>query len=210
MALLLFICLAVCRPSAKSFLIGITFSVLLVYIVPKLAAILPGTYQILFDVDALFSYTKTAYNEIAMGHISRGEGLEIVTEQMFKGNIFYILFGYGLGGANIIEFLNLSSEVHMIEGWRNYNYFTLTNLYLEMGIIGLVAFAAIFFTLLRIYRAISDPTYRAFGIVMIIFIIITMWYNQSWSVDGISYMLVLALAVPLIMSRYENEQENVS
>lgn len=194
------------KPNLRTLFLCAGIIIFISLIVPKMTDFLPDNFNQLYDVEALISYNNSAYNETGRGFISRGNGLDIIRSEINNGSIFKTIFGNGLGGANSISFLNIESKIEITDGWRNYNFFSLIFLVIEMGYLGVVGFLIIFLMLAICYLKIRDKFYKTFGLVMIIITCINIWYNSSWIIDNTAYMLTFFMAIPLI--QLKNESRN--
>lgn len=193
------------RPSLRSVGLIIGCAVLVYTVLPRMIEYLPENFSQMNSIEALLEYNETAYNESGRGYISRGNGFEIISTEINNGSFGKNTFGNGLGGGNSIGFLNIESTIEKVHGWRNYDYFSLTYIALEMGYVGIVGFVIIFLMLAACYVKIQDSFYKRFGILMIVITGINMWYNSSWIIDSTAYLLVFFLSIPLI---YEKEVRN--
>lgn len=195
--------LLICRFNIRNLLLVSVLALLLIWGYPRLATIMPSNFHQLFDISTLMEYSNTAYNESGLGYISRGEGIQIINQEVFANNPIRQLLGTGLGGANKVSFLNISSLTNSLHGWRHYDYFSIMYIYIEMGYIGLGLFILIGLFLLRCYLKINDVMYRNLGVLMIIVTILNFWYNSSWITEGTAYIMILFLTIPLLKLKRE-------
>lgn len=199
--IILILALLICKKSVKGVLFVLILSICIVNILPVIANLLPDNFQQMLNIDSLISYSQTAYNESGRGYISRGSGLEVIKDSIFKNNWFKTLFGLGLGGANQISFLGIESLGYYSQGWRHYDYFSIMYLFTETGIVGILFFGIIFINFFRGFRTVEKVEYRYFGYLMIAIVLINFWYNSSWTTDGTSYLLMLFMALPYIYNK---------
>ena len=195
------------RLSLRTLLLCVGIFIFIGLIVPKMTDFLPDNFNQLYDIEALISYNNSAYNETGRGFISRGNGLDIIRSEINNDSIFRTILGNGLGSANSLSFFNISSQIEITDGWRNYNFFSLTFLVIEMGYLGVIAFLIIFLMLAICYVKIKDNFYKTFGLVMIVITCINIWYNSSWIIDNTAYMLAFFMAIPLIQLKNESKSK---
>lgn len=193
------------RLSLRTLLLCVGFFVFIGLIVPKMTDFLPDNFNQLYDIEALISYNNSAYNETGRGFISRGNGLDIIRSEINNDSIFRTILGNGLGSANSLSFFNISSQIEITDGWRNYNFFSLTFMVIEMGYLGVIAFLIIFLMLAICYVKIKDNFYKTFGLLLIVITCINIWYNSSWIIDNTAYMLSFFMAIPLIQLKNESK-----
>ena len=193
------------RLSLRTLLLCVGFFVFIGLIVPKMPDFLPDNFNQLYDIEALISYNNSAYNETGRGFISRGNGLDIIRSEINNDSIFRTILGNGLGSANSLSFFNISSQIEITDGWRNYNFFSLTFMVIEMGYLGVIAFLIIFLMLAICYVKIKDNFYKTFGLLLIVITCINIWYNSSWIIDNTAYMLSFFMAIPLIQLKNESK-----
>lgn len=189
------------KKNIKNTLIIVVATILMINLYPKIIDRLPSNFQQLTSFEALIDYSKNAYNETGKGYISRGEGLEIISEEIFDNSISEVLLGTGLGGGNQISSIGIESLIHQKEGWRRYEYFSIMFLYLETGVFGVLAYFGIFLFMIKRYFKIRRREYTCLGIITICITIFNFWYNSAWTTDGTSYMLALFMVIPFILEK---------
>ncbi|MBQ9531650.1 MAG: hypothetical protein IJR70_06220 [Eubacterium sp.] len=208
---ILILSITLSRLSAKNGLL-IVAGIIAVYIgFQVLTTLFPESASLLMDVDELNSYASTSYGDKL---ISRATPFSQVNDYFFKGNIFYILFGYGFGACeDSVTFKWANSDFATVYGHLKYRNLSTSMNFLETGAIGLIAFVAIFVILFQITQKQKQkmPEHRhmlAFNQTAAALTILNIWYNASIR-RPIGFFIFFCLSTVIVLSREKQQQERL-
>ena len=112
------------------------------------------------------------------------------------------LFGLGLGNCDRAEgFEFLTSPFYRQYGWLHYDWFMLSFVLLETGLVGLAIyimfFVLVFVAAGREEKKCEDPTYCQMGQIIAVICPILVVYDSSLRIE-IAYLIYFALALPFL------------
>ena len=118
----------------------IILSVVLLFFGMKLLAIYnPVSLSYMNSLEQLQWYFTNSYS--SQGGIGRSNGFDVINQQFFNGNYLKQVIGLGLGQCDYSVIRLFSSKFYDQYGWLNYRLFFYAMTYLEMGVLGLCAYA---------------------------------------------------------------------
>lgn len=166
-----------------------------------------NSLQFIFDIQNLLWYN----NEIGYGSedaINRLSAFEIITDQVFKNDTLKQMIGVGLGNANKINFLNISSAIYSTYSALRYDWFTHAMVFIEMGWIGIVLYEAfygytIIFCVKKFKASQRMKMYYFFGIAVAALSLLNSMYNNGISTEAAGFMFFFSIAVPAIAAKQE-------
>lgn len=138
------------------------------------------------------------------GDLNRFFAIQTLTEKFFKNNILGFLMGLGLGNAEYsLGFSFLTSAFYSAYSWLHYQYFSISFVFIETGIIGIVLYFGIFVGAgmqgVKKFEKKSDT--KTFFMIMCIMMLIMIFYNPSLRNEQCGYILYMVLAMPSVYSK---------
>lgn len=167
-----------------------------------------NSLQFIFNIQNLLLYS----NDMGYGSedaINRLSAFEIITDQVFQNDTLKQLIGVGLGNANKINFLDISSAIYLTYSALRYDWFTHAMVFIEMGWIGIVLYEAFYgytivFCIKKFKMSQKLKKYYFFGIAVAALALLNSMYNNGLSIEMSGFMFFFSLAVPLIAAKQED------
>lgn len=192
------------RPSLKTAglcLLGFLGIVLAVKILQRYD---PDTLSFFLDADARENYLGgNGYTN--SGDLNRFTAVQQLYQRFFKGNLIYILFGFGLGSCETSSYSFLQSKFYKEYGYLHYRWFSHAWIYLEQGAIGLLLIvlfiASVAFSSLLLRKSERKDlvlTTLAFSATTLLGLL----YNCALEMD-VCYIIAFMLSIPFILSKEE-------
>lgn len=159
--------------------------------------LLPWSYERVTNLELFLEYgssTTGGYN------ISRFGAFTEINEMFFKNNIFYNLFGYGLGNCEFSKYSIFLSDFYKRNGWLNYRWFAHQWMFLETGYLGLILYILIIVGFLiygQFYSKKMDSQesmYCGTGKIMVVITVISMFCNALVKGDS-GYIPFFGIAI---------------
>ncbi len=165
-------------------------------------------YTLLFDDN--FGYSNK-------NDISRGRAFAQIDSLFYEDKLQNKLFGFGIGNCDSSKTLGLYSDFYNdYEETLHYDWFTHSMVYLELGLIGFLAFISIFivnivnsFIVYKKCNKIETIEYRSNIIgafCFSIFCIISIWYDSFFRI-GYAYFAFVFIAIPYIYGKPQIESK---
>ncbi len=141
-----------------------------------------------------------------VGYIDRLNFISVISERIFNGDWWKILFGIGIGNGEYSSVDSFTSNFYSIYGNAfRYHNFSSSAVFLEVGLIGLVLFsvAHIFLLTKCIYFTRNADGrislyYGNIGLGISLIIIVFLFYNNIARTD-ISFLLSYFMAIPFVL-----------
>lgn len=138
------------------------------------------------------------------GDLNRFFAIQTLTEKFFKNNPLGFLFGLGLGNAEYsMGYDFLTSTFYSMYNWLHYQYFSISFVFIETGILGIITYFLIF-----INGAIQGIKYlnkksssKTFFYVMVLIMLIMIFYNPSLRNEQCGFILYMILAMPMVYQK---------
>lgn len=138
------------------------------------------------------------------GDLNRFFAIQTLTEKFFKNNIWGFLMGLGLGNAEYsMSFSFLTSDFYSAYNWLHYQYFSISFVFIEAGLIGIVLYIGIFVSacIQGLKRLEKESDSKTFFSIMCIMMLIMIFYNPSLRNEQCGYILYMILAMPSVYSK---------
>lgn len=138
------------------------------------------------------------------GDLNRFYAIQTLTEKFFKNDLMGFLFGLGLGNAEYsIGYSFLTSSFYSSYSWLHYQYFSISFVFIETGIVGIVSYFMIFITgAVQGFKYLGKRSNsRIFYVVMIVMMLIMIFYNPALRNEQCGFMLYMILALPAVCKR---------
>lgn len=169
----------------------------------------PKTAEMMNPVGLIDYASSESHGYSSKNDISRVRAFEQINKYFFKNNLFYNLYGYGLGNCDVSSFsIFNSSFASKYDETLHYTWFSHAMLYLETGYAGYFLYITIFIYIIiyslskRKYDKSNYDFYTNIAIISIIYIIIT-FYNASLRND-ISYFAYIYLFTVFILNNVQS------
>ena len=164
-------------------------------------------YSAIFSVQGFMDYLTRDSGYNGDGDLNRLTGVSIIAQSIFKNDLIHILFGLGLGNA---EYTNFFTSVFYNQYSRlNYQWFHMIWMFIETGIIGVIAYLSIFIkSLIEAFKVKSSDKYVAISKILILIMFILFVYNISLRSESAGYLLFTILSIPYIYKRNERRKED--
>lgn len=198
------------RHKLKAFLVIVGCIAFLIIGIQVLAVTSPESLDYLQDIDSMIEYSSRSDFGWGDIRISRLTAIAQIDEYFFKDNLFYKLFGYGLGACEDSEtFAIFNSSFADQYAYLQYRNISASMNYLETGRIGLgsfvLIFALIFYITYKLLKKeiIGNIYIAVFVQMMCVMSIVLIWYNSSVRRET-AYLLYFALASVFIYAKDRN------
>lgn len=153
------------------------------------------------SMSSLIKLASSSEGYTGSGDINRLTAIQDVVRLIYNGDLISSLFGVGLGTANINDetamFVSRFADTHY--SWLSTSYY-----YVEVGIIGLVAYFAS--NLLPMLYVRKESDYAWMVRVICIMTIFLLFYNESMKTEA-SYMIAFLMSVNMIYSKGKKKTE---
>jgi O-antigen ligase len=146
------------------------------------------------------------------GDLNRFFAVQTLTDMFFKNDPIGFLYGLGLGNAEYSAgYAFLTSNFYLEYSWLHYQYFSVSFVFIETGIIGLILYFGIFIRAGAQGIKCIDKNYkdRMLFLIMIIMMIIMVFYNPSLRNEQSGFILYMILAMPMVYKKEENSVKQV-
>lgn len=184
------------KPNIKTVLITVFGAIALSFALTVIQEYYSGSgTRSLNSIEGIIDYvTKSSYS-YSTDSINRIGGIVTIKRLFFGGK--NSMLGVGLGMADHSSFF--SSRIFDQYGYTNYSWFLIPYLYLETGIIGVIAYFSIFFGMLADTLKITPSlaVARKSGIILFFISIMMIIYNCSLRVDA-AYAYFAFLSIPFV------------
>lgn len=181
-------------------------SVVSVVISANLLELLFPNWENWFSLDYMISAALSSNGYTDSGDMNRLTSIPIAWD-MFLTTWPKRLFGLGLGNCDSSTFSFLSTDFFQKYGYLHYNWFSVSFMFLETGILGLTCYLA-FFGFVYVLAGKRKKSGEADNIsaqlakVMAVVSVILIIYNQSMRTEG-GYMMYFILALPFLRREKE-------
>lgn len=138
------------------------------------------------------------------GDLNRFYAIQTLTEKFFKNDLIGFLFGLGLGNAEYsMGYSFLTSSFYASYSWLHYQYFSISFVFIETGMIGIISYFMIFITgAIQGFKYLrGHSNLRTFYIVMIVMMLIMIFYNPALRNEQCGFILYMILALPAVCKR---------
>jgi len=145
---------------------------------------------------------STGYTGI--GDFNRGNAIKRINEEFFAGDKRSQLLGIGLGGGEFSDRFELFNSPFYEQNWlTHYQYFLHALLYLQTGLVGLVAYCGIFFTAAAqaLVRVPKGDGYKRLSILLPLLMLITVFYNTGMREEQTAFLLFGLLSAPMLQNQ---------
>lgn len=194
--------------NAKNGILVIVGIIALFIGIQVLTALDPTSAELLQDFDSLNEYTKITYGNKV---IARGTPFSQINNYFFNGNVFYNLFGYGLGACeDSVTFSWANSAFSARYGYLGYRNLSTAMIFIETGYVGIVTFMAIFVGVFVNAQKLKQNNmenryFYAFSQVTSIILIANIWYNSTVRRE-IAYLSFFCMAAYIICEREKTKK----
>ena len=164
--------------------------------------------KIMLEVTRTGGYTN-------IGDINRFTFLNTINNLIFRNNILERIFGLGLGACEFSDNIKLfMSSFYIKYYYLHYFYFSLSWMYVECGVIGMIGYLLSFvITFIRGIRRIrrinkvdmDKTSYYTVGVVVCFCSILLLIYNQSMRLPT-AYLIYMGIS---LMTIYRNENNSL-
>ena len=140
------------------------------------------------------------------GDLNRFFAIQTLTEMFFKRDLAGFLLGIGLGNAEYASFSFLTSAFYNAYNWLHYQYFSISFVFIENGMVGIILYFGIFISAAiqgRKYLK-KDQEMNVFYIIMIIMMVIMIFYNPALRNEQCGFLLYMMLALPMVVKKISN------
>lgn len=174
-------------------------------------------FEKLLSIEGLINAVTTESGYGNSGYIDRLTAVRVINKYFFDdAGIWTKLFGLGMGNAEYSSVSMFTSEFYREYGTTfKYLYFTVSSIYMEVGMVGLILFVSIPITLFircfiqikRIHiKAGSGEMlfYENVGLGMTALSIMYIWYNNLHRTD-LAFLLAFYIAVPISVKYHRLE-----
>ncbi len=196
------------RLSAKNGLLIVSAVVVLYVGFQVLTTVFPESAELLQNFNDLNEYTATSYDDT---RISRATPFSQINDYFFKGNLFYNLFGYGFGACeDSTTFSWANSKFATLYRDLQYRNISTSMNFIETGIIGLLAFAAIFIFLFNLaskqkHKIPEQRNMLVFTQISAVIAFLNIWYNSSLR-RPIGFLIFFCLSTVIVISREKEKK----
>ena len=159
--------------------------------------LLPGIMKQITSVNYIEKYVTASW--VGSYYIPRIGSYSFISDRIFHGNMFWKLFGLGMGNCDTSSFGFLQSYYYNRYGFMNYRWIFQQWTIMENGIVGFLSFVLFFiviiFYLFKIRKKFvgREKCIIDTSIITAIISIITMWMNNTLKVDT-SYIPYFVIA----------------
>lgn len=159
--------------------------------------LLPGIMKQITSVNYIEKYVTASW--VGSYYIPRIGSYSFISDRIFHGNMFWKLFGLGIGNCDTSSFGFLQSYYYNRYGFMNYRWIFQQWTIMENGIVGFLSFVLFFiviiFYLFKIRKKFvgREKCIIDTSIITAIISIITMWMNNTLKVDT-SYIPYFVIA----------------
>lgn len=159
--------------------------------------LLPGIMKQITSVNYIEKYVTASW--LGSYYIPRIGSYSFISDRIFQGNMFWKLFGLGMGNCDTSSFGFLQSYYYNRYGFMNYRWIFQQWTIMENGIVGFLSFVLFFiviiFYLFKIRKKFvgREKCIIDTSIITAIISIITMWMNNTLKVDT-SYIPYFVIA----------------
>jgi hypothetical protein len=156
------------------------------------------------------AFRSSGYDGI--GDLNRFFAIQTLTDRFFKNDTIGFLFGIGLGNAEYSTgYAFLTSNFYSKYSWLHYQYFSVSFVFIETGIIGLALYFGIF-----ISSGIQGVKYidkkfntRTFFMIMFVMMLIMIFYNPALRNEQCGFILYMILAMPMVYKKEKGSSKQV-
>ncbi len=153
------------------------------------------------------AFRKSGYD--GTGDLNRFSAVPTLIQKFFPGNLLGMLLGLGLGNAEYSQgFSVLTSNFYNAYHWLHYQYFSISFVFIETGLLGLFTYIMIFVSgikqgLCKLYISSRDKT---FFLCMVCMMLVLIVYNPCLRNEQCGYILYMILAMPMTKQNTENRK----
>lgn len=185
------------------------FSTIAVVAAANLLELIFPNWENWFSLDYMLSAALSSNGYTDSGDMNRLTSIPIAWD-MFLTTWPKRLFGLGLGNCDSSAFSFLSTDFFQKYGYLHYNWFSVSFMFLETGILGLTCYLAFFVFVYvlagkRKKSGGADELSVQLAKVMAVISLILIIYNQSMRTEG-GYMMYFIFALPFLCRESEARQ----
>ena len=147
-----------------------------------------------------------------VGDLNRFNAIPVLINKFFKNDLSGTLFGLGLGNADYsLSFTALQSSFYQEYSWLHYQWFSVSFVFIETGIIGLFFYIMIFISGFTQGRTMisKNSVYHGLYIMMVIMMVIMIVYNPALRNEQCGYILYFILAIPFAMDNSRKRSKRI-
>lgn len=148
------------------------------------------------------AFRKSGYD--GNGDLNRFYAIQTLSEKFFKNDLIGFLLGLGLGNAEYsMGYSFLTSGFYTSYSWLHYQYFSISFVFIETGIIGIISYFMIFITgaIQGLKYLKKNANLRIFYIVMVIMMLMMIFYNPTLRNEQCGFILYMILSLPVVCKR---------
>lgn len=152
-------------------------------------------------------FRKTGYDGV--GDLNRFTAVQDLTVKFFSKDLIGFLFGLGLGNADYsLGYEALQSQFYRNYNWMHYQWFSISFVFIETGIIGLITYIMIFISALKqgLKNLEKKSFYQGFHMIMTLMMLIMIVYNPSLKNEQCGFILYLILAISAVIGKESEER----
>lgn len=173
---------------------------LLVFVTSTILVLMFDSFAGFFSLEALIVQI-TLDNYASENDIGRFSALSSLSER-FLPTISDQIFGMGLGNCDTSALDIFATDFYRSHASSHYSIFSHAFLFIETGIIGLVAYCSFFGVSLvssikRLKNNVSNKLFCQLAIIMSIMCFVLLVYNSSLRTD-VAYLIYFTLALPFV------------
>ncbi len=190
-----------------AFLTSFSWRKLLIFATGGALIVVTSTLLVtLFDFEGFLSF-ENIWKAATQKHYSSNQTVNRLSAiptlaEMLVPNFGNRLLGFGLGNCDTSSFAICNTPFYQSYGYLRYTFFSAAFLFLEVGYIGILLFAAFFvmcFFMIwkRMKQGLCDRLHGQTALIMAVLAVILIVYNASLRAEA-GYMVYFALALPFI------------
>lgn len=185
-----------------SIIIGISSILLLGYARPY--------YKDFFKLDNLIWYAK--HIDMGVGGFGRLTAIPLTNKLFFKNSISKVLFGIGLGSAEVSDMAILDSSFHVVFGSYNYDTLFYAFTYIERGLFGLVWYILFYLqsfkkSIVLKVNDIDDKALLVKSMLCVLLAFLVSFYDDSLRRASGGYIMFFFIAIPYIINSKNSQKE---
>lgn len=209
--IVIILALIMCKKSFIKFFIIPIFGIMIFVGMQIFENIFPGIMSQLTSVNYIEKYVTASW--LGSYYIPRIGSYFFISNRIFHGNMFWKLFGFGMGNCDTSSFSFLQSYYYNKYGFMNYRWIFQQWTIMENGIVGFISFVLFFivviFYLLKIRKKFvgKQKCIIDTSIITAIISIMTMWMNNTLKVDT-SYIPYFVIASGFVCYKMYIQEKN--
>lgn len=149
-----------------------------------------------WDLDYIISYLSSDRGYTNSGDINRLNGISILSSTVFGNEPRLVLFGAGLGMASPSSISAVDTSFYVTYSYLHYDWFAYSLVFIETGIIGLILYCALLFSILVLLFTKRSNRFLALSFLALVSMLLV--YNDSMISFKNLVPFYLLFSIPLI------------